>query len=165
MPRRVVAAQGYGVANRALGVQMAVFRNKNQKSEALARIGIFNGLTKTDLGVLAKHADEVVLDKGTMLASEGRVGQQMFYVEQGEVSVRRKGRKLATLTRGDVVGELSLIDGQPAVADVRCETDVIALVMSVQDFQTVMNESPNFVQKLLKAVVIRLREADKALAG
>ncbi len=144
---------------------MGVFRNKNQKAEALGQVGIFGGLTKTDLGVLAKHADEVNVAKGTMLATEGRVGQQMFYIESGEVSVRRNNRKLATLSRGDVVGELSLIDGQPAVADVRAETDVVALVMSVQDFQQVVNESPNFVMKLLKAVVQRLREADRALAG
>ncbi len=144
---------------------MAVFRNKNQKAEALGRIGIFGGLTKSDLGLLAKHADEVSLEKGAMLANEGRVGQQMFYIQTGEVSVRRNKRKLATLSTGDVVGELSLIDGQPAVADVRAETDILALVMTVQDFQTVMNESPNFTNKLLKAVVARLRDADKALAG
>lgn len=144
---------------------MAVFRNKNQKAEALSQVGIFGGLTKADLGILAKHADEVHLAKGDMLATEGRVGQQMFYIESGEAVVRRNGRKLATLGRGDVVGELSLIDGQPAVADVRAESDIVALVMSVQDFQTVANESPNFVQKLLKAVVLRLREADRALAG
>ncbi len=144
---------------------MAVFRNKNQKAEALGKIGIFGGLTKTDLGILAKHADEIEVKAGELLANEGHVGRQMFYIAKGEVSVRRKGRKLATLGRGDVVGELSLIDGQPAVADVRAETDLVALVMSAQDFTAVMNESPNFVRKVLAAVVQRLREADKALAG
>lgn len=144
---------------------MARFKNKNQKVEALAKVGIFGGMTKTDLGLLAKYSIEMTVPKGEVIAREGRVGQQLLYIESGEVSVKRKGRKLATLKRGDVVGELSLIDGKPAIADVVVEKDVVALVMSVQDFQSLMAQSSTFENKLLKAVVARLREADKALAG
>lgn len=144
---------------------MALFKNKDQKAEALAKVGIFGGLTKTDLGLLARYSTEVTIPAGEVIVSEGRIGRQLLYIERGEVSVRRNGRKLATLKRGDVVGELSLIDGQPAIADVKVEKDVTGLVMSVEDFQSVMAQSKNFEHKLLKAVVARLREADRALAG
>jgi CRP-like cAMP-binding protein len=141
------------------------FRNKDQKVQALAKIGIFGGMTKTDLGVLAKYTIEMEIVAGTVIVKEGRVGRQLLYIETGEVEVKRKGRTLATLKRGDVVGELSLIDGQPAIADVTVTKDVVALVMSVQDFQSVISEAPNFTTKLLKAVAGRLREADKTIAG
>jgi CRP/FNR family cyclic AMP-dependent transcriptional regulator len=144
---------------------VARFRNKDQKVQALAKIGIFGGMTKTDLGVMAKYTTEMEIAAGTVIVKEGRVGTQLLYIESGEVEVKRKGRKLATLKRGDVVGELSLIDGQPAIADVTVTKDAVALVMSVQDFQSVISEAPSFTTKLLKAVVARLREADKTIAG
>lgn len=144
---------------------MAKFKNKDAKVEALARVGIFGGLTKTDLGLLARHSTEVTVPKGEVIVREGRVGHQLLYIESGEVTVMRKGKLLATLKKGDVVGELSLIDGKPAIADVTVSKDIVALVMSVQDFQSVMAQSPSFENKLLKAVVARLREADMALAG
>eukprot|EP00930_Biecheleria_cincta_P077200 TRINITY_DN6447_c0_g1_i1.p1 TRINITY_DN6447_c0_g1~~TRINITY_DN6447_c0_g1_i1.p1 ORF type:complete len:1121 (-),score=248.96 TRINITY_DN6447_c0_g1_i1:57-3023(-) len=54
----------------------------------------------------------------------------------GEVS--KYGEKVATLSRGAVVGELALQNNKPRAATVRCSTDCVFLVLSKDVFQRVL---------------------------
>ena len=58
--------------------------------------------------------------------------------------------EIGRLGPGDVVGELSLIDGQVRSASVRAITDVRVLEIASDDFRTLVNTSPNFVRNLLR---------------
>ena len=44
-----------------------------------------------------------------MLIREGERGREFFVIVSGEVEVRRKGRKVATLGPGSFVGEIALL--------------------------------------------------------
>lgn len=144
---------------------MAVFRNKSMKIDALRRVPVFATLPKKDLDTLAKHTTEVSRPAGTVLVEQDRRGHQMFYIEEGSAVVKRNGRKVAELGPGEVVGELSLIDGQPASAQVVATEDVVLLVMSPSDFNAVLNDVPNFPRKLMVSLATRLREADDRLVS
>lgn len=144
---------------------MAVFRNKSMKIDALRRVPVFASLPKKDLDTLARHTTEVTRPAGTVLVKQDRRGHQMFYLEEGSAVVKRNGRKVAELGPGEVVGELSLIDGQPASAEVVATEDVVLLVMSPAEFNAVLNEVPNFPRKLMTSLATRLREADDRLVS
>lgn len=140
-------------------------RNRDARVEALRNVSVFSGLPKSDLELLARHTGVVERPAGTVLCEEGRLGRQLIYLDAGTARVESRGRTIATLGPGDVIGELSLIDGAPASATVTLTDDSHLLVMSLPDFQTVMANSPNFHLKLLKALARRLRETDKQLVG
>ena len=67
---------------------------------------------------------------GSLLVDQGQTGREAFVVLDGTVTVKRNGRKVATLGPGAIVGELSLLDHGPRTATVVCETDCSLFVIS-----------------------------------
>ena len=67
---------------------------------------------------------------------------------------------LAMLGPGDVVGELSLIDGGPRSATVRARTDLAVLEIDRRDLTRLLKKAPSVMRKLLEALAGRLRDTD-----
>lgn len=147
------------------GPQVALFSNKDQRVEALRRISIFSALPKKDIEAIARHVDDVHVDAGRKLAEEGRAPRQLFLIVNGKATVRRGGKKIATLGPGDTVGEMSLIDGGKQSADVIADEPCACLVVPAQEFRVLLDDAPGFERNLLKSLASRLRAADTQLAG
>ncbi len=139
--------------------------NRDSKAAALRGVPMFEGLPKSQLLQIARRVDEVELDAGTALTVEGKVGKEMYIIVKGAAVVRRKGRKLADLREGAVLGEMSVLDGQPASATVTLTTDSTLLVTSRREFNEVLDASPSLARRLLVTLANRLRDADRRLVG
>jgi CRP-like cAMP-binding protein len=142
---------------------MALLRRQSDKAQALGAVELFSGLTKKELTALARLSDEVDVAEGTTLATQGEHGRQVEVILQGTAVVRRNGRKVAELGRGDVVGEISLVTHRPRNADVVTTSPSTLLVLDGRAFDTVMAEMPSVSQKVLRIVADRLAEADPKL--
>jgi CRP-like cAMP-binding protein len=70
-------------------------------------------------------------------------------------------RVLAFRGPGEVVGELSAIDGKPRSASVIAVDPVDALVVPAAQFKVFLERSPKAALYLLQKFVARLREADR----
>jgi CRP/FNR family cyclic AMP-dependent transcriptional regulator len=138
---------------------MALLRRHDHKIDALARVSLFAGLSKKELGEIARFVTEVQFVPGEHLGEEGELGRQALVLLTGTASVRKKGRKVAVLSSGDVVGEMSLVTRQPRNATVTAETEVAALVMDPREFAAVMEGHPKVAVKILRTVAERLVEA------
>lgn len=138
---------------------------KDAKIALIGGVELFKNFSKKDLGDVARVADEVSYEGGEFLGQQGSPGSEAFVVVSGSVIVRRNGRKVATLGKGDVAGEMSVIDGETRSADLvageRCE----ALVIGRREFQGLIDNKPTLQLKLLKTLAGRLREADRKLYG
>jgi CRP/FNR family transcriptional regulator, cyclic AMP receptor protein len=141
------------------------FSRRSDKAEALKDIPLFRNLSEHDRDVLAAHVDEVEVDAGTELTHQDAHGTQVVLIVEGAAIVVRDGSQLADLGPGDVVGEMALIDGERGTATVTTTEPSVLLVMSSQDFNTVLEESPAFARKIMKQLVQRLRVADTRLVG
>lgn len=108
-------------------------------------------LPKEDLRVLASTGDRTSVPAGRVLMTEGQRGLESAVVIAGEVEVVHDGRVVATLGPGDVVGELSLLDGIPRTADVRTSVDVELLVFSHQALQQAIAASSAVRDQVLRA--------------
>lgn len=144
---------------------MPVFTNKQQRVDALRETAIFGAMPKKELAALDRHVTGVTLDAGTEMARQDRAPQQMFLIVNGTATVRRNKRKIATLGPGDTVGELSLLDGGKQSATVTADTECQALVVPVNEFKAMLEESPTFAHNLLKSLATRLRNADNHIVG
>jgi CRP/FNR family transcriptional regulator, cyclic AMP receptor protein len=139
---------------------------KSDKIEVLERLPLFENCTKRDLAQVAAITVEATRPAGTFLTYEGREGGLMFVILEGRAEVlagdvRTKPTVIGKLGEGDVVGELSLIDGKVRSATVRALTDVRLLQITSDDFRNLVDSSPKFVRNLLAALSVKVRQMDK----
>lgn len=104
------------------------------------------------------------LSPGEFLFHEGEDGDAAFAILAGEVEVlRERGAEqlqLALLQRGDVVGEMALIDRQSRMASARAVGEVSVMVMPEAEFQRSLNElaeSNRFIMQVMRTLCERLR--------
>jgi len=139
---------------------------REEKIELLAKLPLFENCTKRELGSIAAIMVEADKPRGSFLTREGQDGGLMFVIVRGEAEVLAHDdsteghRVIGHLDTGDVVGELSLIDGRARSATVRAVTDVRLLEIVQDDFQALVTSSPKFVRNLLRALSLRVREMD-----
>src|SRR5690242_7241063 len=135
------------------------------KIQHLSQVQMFSSLNKKELGLIARAADVVTVKPGTEIVTQGTPGHEFYLVMSGQATVRRNGRKVATLGPGAYFGELALLDRGPRSATVVAETDVEQAVISQRECLGVLSEVPSVSLKLLTSMAARLREADnKALS-
>lgn len=131
---------------------------KNAKIEMLRGVPLFAHCTKKELEQISSLADEIQLEQGRELTREGARGSEFFVIVEGNVAIRRKGRRIDTAGAGDFVGEMSLISGRPRNATVVAETPLRTLVITQRSFERLLRDSPGIQLKVLKAVVDRIPE-------
>ncbi|MDO8361756.1 MAG: cyclic nucleotide-binding domain-containing protein [Actinomycetota bacterium] len=133
--------------------------------EHLRNSAAFGGFTRKELERVASVGIEADLPAGTVLMHQGHTGHDAFIVLDGEVLVRRNGRRVATLGAGDIVGELALLDDGPRSATVECLSDCKLLLFTNREFTAVLDDVPALSRKLLASLANRLRTLDSALMG
>ena len=105
---------------------------------------------------LARVATALILPAGKVLARQGDVGFEMFILLDGTSSVTRDGRRVATLTAGDAVGELAVISGHPRNATVVAKTELQILDLTHAGLDQLLDDIPGLAKHLLYEVTARL---------
>jgi CRP/FNR family cyclic AMP-dependent transcriptional regulator len=139
--------------------------SKRAYLDHLRNVPLFNSCSTKELQTIAKATDELTVPAGHVLIDQGQMGREAFIIVDGSATVKRNGKKVATLGPGSVVGELSLLDHGPRTARVDCETDCTLFVISQRHFLAVLDEVPALAHKLLAALAGRIRELDRAYYG
>jgi CRP/FNR family transcriptional regulator, cyclic AMP receptor protein len=139
--------------------------SKAQKVALLAQMPLFSLCSKRQLAALAADTVADELAAGTVLTREGAAGGLAYILASGQAEVVRGKRRLAVLGPGDVVGELSLIDGKPRSATVRALTDLEVLEIDARDLRRMLRQAPAVTRKLLEALSERLRHADSLITA
>ena len=139
--------------------------SKKTYLDSLRRVSLFSSCSTKDLEKIAKAGDEVTLEAGTVIVDQGQTGREAFVIISGSATVKRNGKKVATLGTGSVVGELSLLDHGPRTATVVAETECTMLVISQRQFLAVIDAIPAISHKLLATLAGRIRELDRQYFG
>lgn len=126
------------------------------KVDAIARVPLFAGLSKSELGQVASIADEIDLPADKLLIREGERGREFFVLLEGEAEVARKGKKLATRRAGEFFGEIALVSRLPRTATVKTREPVRALVIRDVEFRALLERAPAIAVKVLQAMAERL---------
>lgn len=133
--------------------------------DSLREVALFSACSKKELEKVAKAGDEINMTAGTLIVDQGQTGREAFVILDGEVTVKRSNRKIATLGSGDVVGELSLLDHGPRTATAVCATDCTLLVIDQRRFLAVLDDVPSISHKLMAALAGRIRDLDRQYFG
>ena len=77
---------------------------------------------------------------GAVVLREQQPNDSFYLVKEGRFAVRAHGQPLATLGPGDFFGEISLLRGQPTIAEVACVGGGVCLRLERADFLTLLSQ-------------------------
>jgi len=138
----------------------------------LSGLEIFSDLETSSLIGLAKFFKERVYDQSEIIFHEGSIGNSMMLIASGEVRVSqapdpKSEETLVILKRGDIFGEMALIEDLPRSATTIAHTHAITLEIKRSDFLNYISVDSNsgvkILLKLCKILSSRLRETDTKL--
>jgi CRP-like cAMP-binding protein len=109
---------------------------------------------------VAKRAEDIRVDAGKVLVSEGSAGAEFFVILDGQAKVSRHGQEVATLGPGQFFGDLALLDRAPRNATVTAVNPMELVVLGQREFSALIDEVPGFAHKLLAGLARRLRAFD-----
>jgi CRP-like cAMP-binding protein len=123
---------------------------------------LFSALDDADrTAVFAKLTTELV-QAGHRVIREGERNDSLWVVVSGRCEVRSTGGAIAQLGPGSAVGEISLVSGAHAVADVVATEPAVLLRLKKPDFEIVAKRHPQLLAAVEKLVVAR-ETANRAL--
>lgn len=134
---------------------------KHPKSEVLkrlSRIEILRALPAEEILSLVPFVEQLPYAAGTVLMSQGDLGDALYFIEQGLARVHRTDSTDAWhVGSGSVVGEIALLTGDKRTATVTAETDMIVWKINKDSFDVAVAESPELKRALEELMVQRLK--------
>lgn len=138
------------------------------KRDALRTSAFFAHMKAHELDELIAMSTERRTPRGTLIFSKGDPGGFMMAVLTGHVrvgSMSLEGREvtLNVIGPGEIVGEISLLDGKPRSADAVAAEDTTMMVIQRADFLPFLVRHEGLVERMLIVLCDRLRKTSIAL--
>ncbi len=135
--------------------------------DILRRSTFFAGLSDADLSWLVSQSEPVTLQPGDLLMEQGSYGDCAYIVLEGELEIKKHTGEneitIAMREAGEVVGEMSLLDRAPRMADVRAVRESRLLRIKKETFERLLATNPPAVLSILHTVTARLRQNEALL--
>ena len=114
----------------------------------LRQVDWLRGLSDEELKLLVPTVAVRQFGAGEMLVRAGEQGESMFIMRSGKAEVfghtaDGQIRHIANYARGDVIGEMALMTGEPRTASVRALTDLEVIEMDREGFARLFKEHPD----------------------
>ncbi len=111
-------------------------------------VHLFAGLERPELAQLAEICSEKEFSPGNLILEQNSTGSEMYIIAQGSVEVFIRGldeeNVLVLLGKGQVFGEMALLDQGYRSASVRATSDGCTLyLMAYQNFRKLVQENLN----------------------
>jgi CRP-like cAMP-binding protein len=129
----------------------------DRKTDLLRDVELFRGVDPVHLARIADAAVEVDFPAGRPIARQGEIGTGFYLILSGAVRVVRDGEVIARLGPGEFFGELSILDGQPRIAQVLADEPTTCLAIASWDFERLLLDEPHLTLAILRGVARRLR--------
>jgi cAMP-dependent protein kinase regulator len=111
--------------------------------------------------LLGKFSSELV-PKGMTFIRDGQPNDALWVIVSGTARVASGGAQVAELAPGAAVGEMSLVSGAPAGADVVALEPMVLLKLAKKDFDAVVKRHPN-VLAIVEQLAKSRQQANQAL--
>src|SRR5690625_1262990 len=134
------------------------------RRKMLAAIDLFSPLTDDEVQQVAQALQTTFYLKGAALTRQGSIGETLFIVVSGEVDVwleeASQRHRVAVVGSGEVLGEMSLLTGEPRRATLTASTDVECYLLDRELFQHLVTNRP----ELADAFAALLSDRNKGLS-
>ncbi len=128
-------------------------------AEFLGRVPVLAGLSSEHLDRLATESTRIAIGAGEWLFREGERADSLFVVRSGRFEVVAEGSTetiIRTLQRGEVLGELALLQESVRSVSVRARRDGELLEVNRKSFEALVRDAPSFAVGLARALGAQL---------
>ncbi len=133
----------------------------------LQKVPLFANLPEADLEQLCQHVDELTLQANDLLFSEGSIGQSAYVIKQGQIEIYKtsdgKHVQIAVRQPGEVIGEMALLQAAPRSASARAVSESRLIVISHDQMDYLLDNSPSASRTMLSTITDRLRDTELML--
>jgi CRP/FNR family cyclic AMP-dependent transcriptional regulator len=155
------ASSGGSVISRVRQEHMLV-----ERVELLEQAPLFSVLHPSDLRILGTRFHLVRYGKAEVIFREGETAERLFLIDTGRVKLSitsPTGQELliGVLGRGQIFGELEIIDRGPRAMDARAMEDAMLYALPADMFWTMLENRPTLARRLLELMARRLRRSDQ----
>jgi len=130
-------------------------------SDTLGSLAIFADLSRPELERVAHTLEERYFGQDERVLREGLSGSAFYIILEGEAAVIAGGKRVNTLARGDFFGEVSVLLGEPPVADVVAARPLRCLVLPGELLKEFLQTNPRVCYRILVAVARKLAVATR----
>jgi len=134
--------------------------------ELLKETELFSGLEESLLRSIAAECSTNTYPAGTILFRENEIGTVLYLVVSGSIKVYTSNRNgeikiLSIITKGESLGELSLLDGKPRSATAQVIEDAKLLSLSAKKFRELLRTNHDISLGIIRQLSARLRETNR----
>ena len=149
-------------AVRTAGPAKAPEPRPESAADFLGRAPIFGGLPAGVREQIAERSRELRVPAGEWLFREGDQGDALYVIRAGRLEVvggDGSGPVMRVLGRGDALGELALLTSSPRSASARAARDTDLVAIDRDDFERLLEETPEVSLALTRTLGAQLRES------
>ncbi len=120
-------------------------------TEMLDRLPMFHGLSPAFLATLVSALRPELHGPGSYIVRAGEVAQELYFITDGTAEiVDREGRVYGRLGRGDSIGPLATVLGEPRTADVRAVEYCDMLMLDGAHYRRIADAFPDLREALAR---------------
>ncbi|MBI5208438.1 MAG: cyclic nucleotide-binding domain-containing protein [Elusimicrobia bacterium] len=121
-------------------------------SKGMRNVGFFSKLGRAQLAEVLPYMLMIRYARESAICAEGEPGDAMYLIYKGGVVITKEGWKdpVARLKEGDFFGEMALLFGEPRSATVTTEDETEVFCLAAEDFQRLVDKSPDMTDTLRK---------------
>jgi CRP/FNR family transcriptional regulator, cyclic AMP receptor protein len=138
-----------------------------EEVELLRNIPLFRKIEPSKLKLLAFTSERLTFQDGHRLFAQGDAGDAAYIIIDGtaEVKINTDGGEItvASLGKGDVVGEIAILCDVPRTASVDARTKVVALKITKELFFRLVSEFPQISIEIMRELAARLERTNTQL--
>jgi CRP-like cAMP-binding protein len=123
----------------------------------LKKVPLFAHIAEPYLVSIARLSRTIHIDARTELFQQGTRGGAMYLLKRGVIRIFVNGIEVNQVSKGECIGEMSLIDSEPRSASCIAREECELLKITAEDFATLLQTQPEIGLALLQSLSMRLR--------
>jgi CRP-like cAMP-binding protein len=128
----------------------------SQLVDTLAGLTLFADLSRPQIEQVAHKMTEESYPTGQRILRQGFSGTGFYVILDGEVVIKIDGQEVTRLSKGDFFGEMSILLGEPPVADVVATRQLHVLHLGGPELEGFLRDHPPVMFRMLKTLALRL---------
>jgi small-conductance mechanosensitive channel/CRP-like cAMP-binding protein len=141
-----------------------------KKIDILQNLALFRSLTDEERENVAAHLQPVPFMRGEEITRQGDIGYWLFIILSGTAEVRIStgnglSKAVAVLKAGDLLGEMSLMTGEPRTATVVALEEVQCYRLDKESFNATLASRPELAEDFSQILAQRRVELEAAREG
>ncbi len=134
-----------------------------EKVLVLKSVSMFAETSESILSGISEIMREQRVDKGSIVFKEGELGDCLYIIYDGLISIHNEVQEYARMGKREIFGELALLDPEPRSATATTLSDTLLLRIDKEDFDELIENQPEIAHGILSILSKRIRNQNNLI--